>query len=135
MSDILTRSRIDSIIEIHTKKIDEGMEISSDRKLLHVELTGLSTIVVLQILIPIFTAVTGGIITHKLTKDYYRGKSLQEIKDELYILVGKEMIILDAEKKEECVIYVHEALKPFGTSRTQSRNITKYLLNSIEKDN
>jgi hypothetical protein len=132
--EFLTISKIDNISNLLSMELEEKMKIVDERNLLHLDLAGLSIILVFKVLLPVFTAATGGIIAGKITRDYYRGKNAHALKEELHSLAGKKIIELDDNKKEECILFVNEVLEPFDITREQAREVVDYLLRSIKSN-
>jgi hypothetical protein len=109
------------------KSLLAGESNSDNLLVLHLDAGPIIDVVVFKVLIPILTGATGGTISRLVTKDYLDRKSRSDLRKELYALTNKGISPWSSNTKEECIIVVHDLLKPLGATRIQAREIVEYL--------
>lgn len=90
-----------------------------------------STIVAMQILVPIFVAITSTVISSKLID---RSKSLEELNNQLKTLIGKSVLPIDDNLKKQLVEIVTNNISKYGASQTQAKELVELILSKIENE-
>lgn len=126
------------ILRIHSKcctilSHEIFLDSHQPKALLRMEIAAFLDAVAWKILLPLFVAVVGG-ISVQIMKKKYLSTTASEVKAEVMDKIGKEIIVISPEQNEECIIMIHEALKPFGTSRKQARRIFDLLLKETQEE-
>ena len=94
---------------------------------LRLESTEYLSIIAWKIIWPLFVAITGGVVTVIVTRRRSK-RMVKDLKKEVNRLVGKKVVELSEQRKEECVILIHDLLSPFGLSREEARNVFTVLI-------
>lgn len=126
------------VFNIHSKGVtaiknvlSSGSDLS--QKDLTMDISPIADVLGWKILVPFLTTVVGGLSVQIMRKRFLKSSSSKN-KAQVMKSVGKEIVTISDERKEECILMIHDALKPLGVSREQARRVFDSLIKETQSN-